>query len=71
MKSPIAVLGLAVIVVFTAGMLTKFALGDTINSAALHFGLIRAFPMFLLGVALDNTAPRWVTKLIGVVGWRP
>ena len=72
-KSPIAVLGMAVSVVFTAAILAKVALGDTINGAALHFGLMRAFPMFLLGVALarlvlDNTAPSWAVKLIGALG---
>jgi peptidoglycan/LPS O-acetylase OafA/YrhL len=72
-KSPFTVLGCAIAVVFAAAILAKVMLGVTINGAALHFGLIRTFPMFLLGVAiarlaLENKAPVGATDAIGFIG---
>jgi peptidoglycan/LPS O-acetylase OafA/YrhL len=73
LKSAFTVLGCAVIVVFAAAILAKVALGVTINGAALHYGLIRTFPMFLLGVAIarlvgDDVVPLKVAQGLGVLG---
>ncbi len=73
LKSAFTVLGCAVIVVFAAAILAKLALGVTINGAALHYGLIRTFPMFLLGVAIarlvsDDVVPLKVAQGLGVLG---
>jgi peptidoglycan/LPS O-acetylase OafA/YrhL len=73
LKSSFSVLGCAICVVFAAAILAKVALGVTINGAALHYGLIRTFPMFLLGVAIarltvDGCVPLKVAQALGVLG---
>jgi peptidoglycan/LPS O-acetylase OafA/YrhL len=74
LKSAVSVLGCAICVVFAAAILAKVALGVTINGAALHYGLIRTFPMFLLGVAIarlaiDGSVPQKLSTALGVVGF--
>ena len=72
-KSPFTGLGIAIVSVFIAATLANFVLGVSINGAALHFGLMRTLPMFLLGLAIarlvvDGRVPKVTTTLIGVAG---
>jgi len=72
-RSPYLVLAAAAAVTGLCALFARIALGETINGAALHFGLMRAFPMFLLGLAVarlveDQVVPPRLSTAVGLVG---
>jgi peptidoglycan/LPS O-acetylase OafA/YrhL len=72
-KSAWIVLGLAWVIVFLAAWVAQATLGQSINGASLHYGLLRTGPMFLLGLAIarviqDVPISKPVAQRIGLAG---